>query len=159
MRGVSPHQRRGLHHPRILTVGGCCYGSANHHTARMRDLFRDTFLGFVRVHLLHHATKEAIFGTEMMEELRRHGYALSPGTLYPILHALEAEGYLRSDQQVVGGKVRRYYRSTARGVRTLEKLKFKIRELVDEVLEDKDPPSYAARSKRLPRRDKVDRSS
>lgn len=101
----------------------------------MRDLFRDTFLGFVRVHLLHHATQEAIFGVEMIEELRRHGYALSPGTLYPILHALEAEGYLRSEARIVGGKMRRYYRGTPRGARTLERLKIKIRELVDEVLE------------------------
>ena len=103
--------------------------------AIMRDLFRDTFLGFVRVHLLHHATREAIFGVEMIEELRRHGYAMSPGTLYPILHALEAEGYLRSEAVIVGGKVRRYYRGTSRGARTLERLKLKIRELVDEVLE------------------------
>jgi DNA-binding PadR family transcriptional regulator len=101
----------------------------------MRDLFRDTFLGFVRVHLLHHATQEAFFGVEMIEELRRHGYALSPGTLYPILHALEAEGYLRSEARIVGGKLRRYYRGTRRGARTLDRLKVKIRELVDEVLE------------------------
>jgi hypothetical protein len=70
----------------------------------MRDIFRETFLGFIRVHLLHHAAREPIFGTEMLDELRRHGYALSPGTLYPILHGLEAAGYLRSEQQVVGGK-------------------------------------------------------
>lgn len=103
----------------------------------VRDIFRETFLGFIRVHLLHHAAKEPIFGTEMLEELRRHGYALSPGTLYPILHGLEEAGYLRSEQQVVAGKVRRYYRGTARGAKALEKLKLKIRELTDEVLEDK----------------------
>lgn len=117
--------------PALRSIGH----SVGRQTAIMRDLFRDTFLGFVRVHLLHHATQEAIFGVEMIEELRRHGYALSPGTLYPILHALEAEGYLRSEARIVGGKVRRYYRSTPRGVRTLERLKVKIRELVDEVLE------------------------
>jgi PadR family transcriptional regulator, regulatory protein PadR len=110
----------------------------------MRDLFRDTFLGFVRVHLLHHAAREPIFGTEMIEELRRHGYALSPGTLYPMLHALEAEGYLRSEAQVTEGKVRRYYRSTAAGRKALERLKVKIRELVDEVLEDGMPAKRPA---------------
>jgi PadR family transcriptional regulator, regulatory protein PadR len=112
----------------------------------MRDIFRETFLGFIRVHLLHHAAREPIFGTEMLDELRRHGYALSPGTLYPILHGLEAAGYLRSEQQVVGGKVRRYYRGTARGAKALEKLKLKIRELTDEVLEDERPePAKATR--------------
>jgi DNA-binding PadR family transcriptional regulator len=110
----------------------------------MRDLFRDTFLGFVRVHLLHHAAEDAIFGTEMIEELRRHGYALSPGTLYPMLHALETEGYLRSEAQVIEGKVRRYYRSTPAGRKALERLKVKIRELVDEVLEDGMPAKRPA---------------
>lgn len=120
----------------------------------MRDLFRDTFLGFVRVHLLHHAAQEAIFGVEMIKELRRHGYALSPGTLYPILHSLEAEGYLRSEARIVGGKVRRYYRSTPRGARALERLKIRIRELVDEVLEENDAPRTAAASRRPTRRNK-----
>lgn len=102
----------------------------------MRDIFRETFLGFIRVHLLHHATREPVFGTEMIEELKRHGYALSPGTLYPILHGLETAGYLKSERQVVGGKVRRYYRATSRGAKALERLKTKIRELTNEVLED-----------------------
>jgi len=114
----------------------------------MRDIFRETFLGFIRVHLLHHAAKEPIFGSEMLEELRRHGYALSPGTLYPILHGLEEAGYLRSEQEVVGGKVRRYYSGTARGAKVLEKLKLKIRELTDEVLEDERPRSRPAAKRR-----------
>ena len=114
----------------------------------MPDIFRETFLGFIRVHLLHHATREPIFGTEMLDELRRHGYALSPGTLYPILHGLEAAGYLRSESQVVAGKVRRYYRATARGTRALEKLRLKIRELTDEVLAEDSPRAPRTRTRR-----------
>lgn len=102
----------------------------------MKDIFRETFLGFVRVHLLHHAAKEAIFGTEMIEELRSHGYELSPGTVYPILHGMEAAGYLVSEQVVVAGKVRRYYRITRTGIKVLDGLKAKIRELTQEVLAD-----------------------
>ncbi len=111
----------------------------------MRDLFRETFLGFVRVHLLHHAAKAPFFGTEMIEELKRHGYALSPGTLYPILHGLEAAGYLRSEQQVVNGKVRRYYRGTNKGLKALDKLKVKVRELTEEVLEGDHPQRAVGR--------------
>jgi DNA-binding PadR family transcriptional regulator len=69
-------------------------------------------------------------------ELKRHGYVVSTGSLYPILHGLEPAGYLRSEQHVVAGKVRRYYSATARGKSTLEKLKAKIRELTEEVLGD-----------------------
>jgi len=102
----------------------------------MRDIFRETFLGFIRVHLLHHAAGERIFGTEMIEELARHGYELSPGTLYPILHAMESAGYLASEQELVAGKLRRYYAITPEGLEVLEKLKQKVRELTREVLEE-----------------------
>lgn len=101
----------------------------------MGDIFRDTFLGFVRIHLLHHAANAPVFGLEMIEELREHGYRMSPGTLYPILHKMQEEGYLALDEQVVSGKVRKYYRATAFGKRELDKLREKLRELTEEVLE------------------------
>jgi len=83
---------------------------------------------------LHHANEGEIFGVEIMDELRRHGYSISAGTLYPILHSLEAEGYLTRRNEVVNGKVRKYYRITEKGVNALEEAKPKIKELVDEVL-------------------------
>jgi len=97
---------------------------------------RGVFLAFVRVHILHHAAKDPVFGLEMIEELRRHGYALSPGTLYPILHGLEKSGVLASHEKVVGGKMRKYYKATARGRRMLAEVREKINELVGEILED-----------------------
>lgn len=53
---------------------------------------RDLYAGLIRLHVLHHACKETIYGLAMIEELRRHGYELSAGTLYPILHGLEDKG-------------------------------------------------------------------
>lgn len=99
-------------------------------------MVREVFLAFVRVHILHHAVKEPVFGLEMIEELGRHGYSMSPGTLYPILHGMEKSGYLKSREEVVGGRVRKYYRATPKGRRMLAELRAKIRELVDEVMED-----------------------
>src|SRR5262245_12914433 len=78
------------------------------------------FGGFVRMHILYHATREDIFGVEMMEELRRHGYDVGPGTLYPMLQRLEEAGYLTCHTEVVAGKQRKYYRATAEGARALE---------------------------------------
>jgi len=98
------------------------------------DIFRDIFLAFVRVHLLYHAAEGRIYGLEMIEELRRHGYELSPGTLYPIFHELEAAGLLTSEPETVSGKVRKYYRITEAGREALSQLRPKIRELVAEVL-------------------------
>lgn len=97
---------------------------------------RDVFLAFIRVHILHHAAEGPIFGLEMIDELREHGYSVSPGTLYPILHALEEVGYLRCREEVEGGKRRKYYRATAKGRKVLSDVKTKIKELVDEVLKD-----------------------
>jgi DNA-binding PadR family transcriptional regulator len=114
----------------------------------MRTIFRETFLGFIRVHLLHHAVRDRIYGTEMMEELRRHGYTLSPGTIYPILHSMQEAGYLVSEQVVEAGKVRRYYSATAKGRAALDKLKERIRELTAEVLEDEPPAPNRHRSRR-----------
>jgi len=98
-------------------------------------IVRDVMLSFVRVHILHHAAQEAVFGLAMIEELRRHGYDLSPGTLYPILHAMEESGLLKCEHEVVSGKVRKYYTATPKGRRTLDELKTKIRELFGELFE------------------------
>jgi DNA-binding PadR family transcriptional regulator len=75
----------------------------------------------------------------MAQELARHGYRISPGTLYPILHKMEADGLIRSSRQLVGGRARRSYLATAKGRRQLESTKGMLRELADEVLADEAP--------------------
>lgn len=102
-------------------------------------MIRDFFLGFIRIHVLHHAVREPVYGLAMMEELRRHGYRVSPGTLYPILHEMEESGLLERTDRVVGGRVRKYYGATAAGAEALEEAKPRIRELVAEVLEGEGP--------------------
>ena len=111
------------------------------------DLLREVFRGFMRVHVLHHASESPIFGLEMIDELRRHGYSIGPGTLYPMLHALEDTGALRSSQVLVGGKNRRYYRTTKIGDAMLAELRAKVREVFDEVLEESSPTRDARAAK------------
>lgn len=96
---------------------------------------RNFFLGFIRLHILHHASVEPIFGLDMIRELEAHGYSLSPGTLYPILHGLERDGFLESQKQVVEGKTRRYYHATKTGKAMLAKAMSQVRELMDEINE------------------------
>jgi DNA-binding PadR family transcriptional regulator len=107
-------------------------------------MFRDFFLGFVKIHILHHAAQAPVYGVALIEELRRHGYELSPGTLYPVLHAMEEAGYLARDNRVVGGKVRKYYTATQAGRDALDEARPRIRELVAEVLEGQGPPGLPA---------------
>ncbi len=102
-------------------------------------MLRDFFLGFVKIHVLNHAAQEPVYGLALIAELRRHGYELGPGTLYPILHGLEAAGYLARESRVVGGKVRKYYAITDAGRVALAETRVKIVELVDEVIEGVGP--------------------
>jgi PadR family transcriptional regulator PadR len=96
----------------------------------------DKFLytGFIRLHLLHHACQQPIYGLAMIEELARHGYRLSAGTMYPLLHGLEAKGYLVSTAERDGSAARRVYRATPAGRRALAAAKSKVRELFGELL-------------------------
>ena len=98
-------------------------------------MLRDFFLGFVKIHILYHAAPETVYGAELAEELVRHGYELSPGTLYPTLHRLDQQGYLAQETRVVDGRVRKYYSITAKGQAALQEARLKIAELVSEVLE------------------------
>jgi PadR family transcriptional regulator PadR len=94
------------------------------------------YSGLIRLHILHHAAEEEIFGLGMIEELARNGYKVSPGTLYPVLHGLEKNGLLHSNSQVIAGKIRRVYRATAAGEKVLKAAKGKVRELFGELFED-----------------------
>jgi len=85
---------------------------------------------------LYHASKEPIFGLEMIEELGRHGYRLSPGTMYPLLHGLERKGLLRSSRTGQRPNSRLVYRATATGRTALAVAKDKVRELFSELFED-----------------------
>jgi DNA-binding PadR family transcriptional regulator len=89
----------------------------------------------IRLHILHHAVEGEIYGQWMLEELRRHGYKISPGTLYPMLHALERKNYLKSRVEGSGKRAPRYYRATAKGKKALAVAKDRVRELFGELVE------------------------
>src|SRR5882672_2539324 len=97
---------------------------------------KDLYSGLIRLHVLHHACQEPIFGAGIIEELARHGYRLSPGTLYPLLHGLEEKGYLSSSEETSGRQSRRVYRATPKGREAMAAAKVKGRELFSELFED-----------------------
>jgi DNA-binding PadR family transcriptional regulator len=88
----------------------------------------------VRLHILHHAAEDEVHGAWLTKELSRHGYEVSPGTLYPTLHRLEADGLLVSQHRVIDGRVRRVYRATRAGRAALTQDRRALRELAQEVL-------------------------
>ncbi|MFC6603998.1 PadR family transcriptional regulator [Ectobacillus funiculus] len=98
-------------------------------------MLRKLFLGFIQIHILHHAKEEPIFGSWMLEELKEHGYQMSAGTLYPLLHNMESDGLLYKEEKNVEGKIRKYYRTTAKGNEVLMKAREKAYELFKEIRE------------------------
>ena len=101
---------------------------------------REILLGFWKVHILHHAGREPVHGQWMLNELRRHGYELSPGTLYPLLRRMERLGWLKAKPERDGGRrARRDYLLTSEGRRVLALVREQIEELHEEVVREAVP--------------------
>lgn len=96
---------------------------------------REFYSSLIRLHILHHAVQEPIFGLGIIEELAHHGYKLSAGTLYPMLHDMERKGYLSSVEERAGQRLRKLYRATPLGKAMLEEAKEKVQELFGELFE------------------------
>ena len=103
---------------------------------REEESDKDLYSGLIRLHILHHAAEEPVHGLGLIEELGRHGYKISAGTLYPMLHRMEEKGYLKSTEISEGKSRRRVYRATTVGRRALAAAKEKVKELFGELFED-----------------------
>ena len=100
----------------------------------------DLLAGLVRLHILHHAAEQEIYGQWMINELAEHGYKLSPGTLYPMLHAMERKGYLSCRRLRDGKTVRKLYAATKFGRAGLALATIRLRELIGEAVKTKRKP-------------------
>lgn len=109
------------------------------------DVIRDFRRGAVRLHVLHHAAEREVIGAWMATELAEHGYPISPGTLYPLLHDLEEAGLLTSQERVDDGHAVRCYSATDQGRATLADARTAIRELAAELLPAGEPAGWQPR--------------
>jgi DNA-binding PadR family transcriptional regulator len=105
----------------------------------MPEMDREVLLSFWKVHILHHASEEPIHGQWITAELRRHGYEISPGTLYPLLARLLKRGWLTCKAERRGGRrARKDYRLTAKGRAVLAELREHVKELYEEVVAESE---------------------
>lgn len=95
----------------------------------------DFFSSFIKIHILHHAQKEEIYGSWMIHELEEHGYKISPGAIYPIFKSLEKRGLLKCREEQTGKVKRKWYKITSQGSKELKEAKVKLKELMGEVLD------------------------
>lgn len=98
---------------------------------RARRAHSDLWRGLIQLHVLHHAAQGDVYGLGLIAELRRHGYSIGPGTLYPLLRRLTERGYLRERPRTAGR--RRCYYATAKGRRALATAYHYVRELAEEI--------------------------
>jgi DNA-binding PadR family transcriptional regulator len=109
---------------------------------------REILLGMWKIHILHHAAEQPIIGQWILAELRRHGYDISPGTLYPMLKRMERNGWLRCKVDGNGLRARRFYHLTAAGRAVLDFVREFIDELHEEVAASARPRKRATRGSR-----------
>jgi DNA-binding PadR family transcriptional regulator len=103
------------------------------------QISREISLAFWKVHILHHAGERPIYGQWLLEELRRHGFHASPGTLYPLLARMERQGWLRDARRAAinrSPKARREFVLTSTGAKALGRLRRQVDELHREVVRD-----------------------
>jgi PadR family transcriptional regulator, regulatory protein PadR len=102
-------------------------------------ILREILLAFWKVHILHHAEERRIYGQWLLDELRRHGFQVSPGTLYPLLARMQRAGWLQAVKRGRANsspKARREYALTPKGARLLAQLRRQVEELHHEVIEE-----------------------
>jgi DNA-binding PadR family transcriptional regulator len=99
----------------------------------IKTLTREIFLSLWKVHILHHAGEGPVVGQWMLQELRRHGYDVSPGTMYPLLRRMERNGWLRAKRAGTGLRARRDYYLTRTGHKVLALVRRQLEELRGEI--------------------------
>ena len=110
----------------------------------MKAVIREILLSFWKVHILHHAGEERAHGQWILTELRRHGYELSPGTLYPLLNRMAGLGWLKCSVDPSGGRrARKDYRLTPQGRKVLAHIREQLEELYREVVLEADPKRHS----------------
>lgn len=95
-----------------------------------RRIVQSFFHGMLRLFVLQQAAHEPVYGGALAKALRRHGYEISPGSLYPLLHSLEHERLVRRRSRMVRGRERKYYELTALGRACLEAVRSDLTGLV-----------------------------
>ncbi len=106
------------------------------------QIYQAFWQGVVRLVVLHQASQGPIYGGKLSKFLREQGYAISPGSLYPLLHLLEKASFLASRLKVYRGRVRKYYEITPQGQACLDLVRREVRDLAKEVILGEDTSSY-----------------
>ncbi len=90
---------------------------------------RTIMRGLLKICILSCASEGELYGLGLMQRMRRCGFAVSPGTLYPNLETLLQEGDLVRKAKVINGKRRIVYRLSPKGRKELRETRAKLETL------------------------------
>lgn len=96
-----------------------------------KELFKGTIRTIVLQLLAEH---RKMYGYEIMQTIEKKSdgkIKLTFGSLYPILHKLDSEGLIFSESETIGGRVRKYYILTDKGVKEKESKVLEIKEFIN----------------------------
>lgn len=85
---------------------------------------KELLKGSTEILILSLLNQEPMYGYQMIKEAENKSegvFQFKEGTLYPLLHSLEANGFLESYWSEIRGRKRKYYRITAIGKKHMEK--------------------------------------
>ena len=79
--------------------------------------------------------KQPCYGYSLLQQLEQKRTSIEPGTLYPLLRRLEAQGLLESRWDTAESRPRKYYLLSGQGLTLYETLKTEWRRICEEMEE------------------------
>jgi PadR family transcriptional regulator PadR len=80
-----------------------------------QQMMHSFWQGILKFFVLHQAAQAPVYGGKLKKQLQDWDYDISPGSLYPLLHALEKALLLKSRVKIFKGRARKYYDITDEG--------------------------------------------
>ncbi len=80
-----------------------------------QQMMHSFWQGILKFFVLHQAAQNPVYGGKLKKQLQDWDYDISPGSLYPLLHALEKALLLKSRVKIFKGRARKYYDITDQG--------------------------------------------
>jgi PadR family transcriptional regulator PadR len=99
-----------------------------------QQMMHSFWQGMLKFFVLHQAAHSPVYGGRLKKQLQDLDYDISPGSLYPLLHALEKAQLLKSRVKIFKGRARKYYDITDQGRAVLADLHVELSNVMARML-------------------------
>ncbi len=99
-----------------------------------QQMMHSFWQGILKFFVLHQAAQSPVYGGKLKKQLQDWDYDISPGSLYPMLHALEKAMLLKSRVKIFKGRARKYYDITDEGRAVLAEVQEELADVLTRML-------------------------